>query len=891
MANEVSDEEIRIAINALANTKDAIKNIQALEKSLNITTSAADRMKMATTGAISPKLAEEAKKSEQSLNDMDESGKKVNKTFSSMINVVKGAVTAMLTLAVIRQVTQFFSDAMKSAQDFRAQLVQLNFAEAILSKNGMDITRKELDNFITDIESRYKYLSKLDATKIVSETSGAVQEFNVSKKQLGELSDAIAFIQLKNQMLGKEEADAAHIINAAMDARSNFFNGMGINITETIVKEKAYKMGLAEVGDELTKQQRFQAILALLTEQTSSKQAELNKQLEGTALGNQLKFQKEYKDTIMQVGTQLLSVKDKFLELFSVLSSGGQVGTGVVQVFADLATEINNTVSTLETAVEAVRTIQGAFGDSKDAGERWLQWILDAINPLEIVISALQTLGALLATLIILPVTFWANLLSGKGVGTAIKEAGLQAGQTFVDGMSIAIETLLGDENGRIASWIKDQWKKITGVDINALHTPKVNPPTNPTNSPDTPTGPSMSEGIDEEAAKTKKAVEKMHDDVLDAYKKMQQDIEDANTDFNRKMADITTEYSNKRLDEQQNYGNKVSDINRDSNRRLQDLAIKRSENEAKARADSLKKEQEYQNKLLEMREEFLMNLDDALHARDARQILKLIKNYNLEKTQAERKHELDKQAEAMETKLRQQSYENERKDIEADRKRKLEDASIDHQRKLQQLAEEEARERAQAKLALDRKQADIQLSLNRRLQAIGAGLVAELNLTAQGLAAVVALYTQAYGPGGAIDQLYQGMLARLQSQKPQSSQVLAPGANPSDPQSQAGGYGHDHSGGYNFGFAEGGSLLVNKPTSVLMGEGGVPEVATFTPIGKQGTDMNKLFTNLSGGSSGVSAGGAIELSLNLSPDLEARITKNTLKQTADVILRVNRSK
>ena len=45
------------------------------------------------------------------------------------------------------------------------------------------------------------------------------------------------------------------------------------------------------------------------------------------------------------------------------------------------------------------------------------------------------------------------------------------------------------------------------------------------------------------------------------------------------------------------------------------------------------------------MREKFLMDLDDALHARDARQILKLIKQYELDKLQAERDYALKQEA------------------------------------------------------------------------------------------------------------------------------------------------------------------------------------------------------------------------------------------------------
>lgn len=868
-----TDEEIRIAITALANTKDAIKNIQALEKSIGITTNSANRMKMATTGAVSPKLADQAIKSKYALDDMNKSVEKTNKGFSSMINVIKGALTAMLTLAALRKVTEFFTNALASAQQFRAQLIQLNFSEVILSQRGMDITRKELDNFIADIESRYKYLSKLDATKVVSETAGAVQEFDVSKQQLGELSDAIAYIQLQNKLLGREEADAAHIINAAMDARSNFFNGMGINITETIVKEKAYAMELAKVGEELTKQQRFQAILALLTEQTSGKQEELIAALEDTPLGRQLKFQKDYADVLEKVGEQLLTVKDKFIELFTNLNANGEVGRGLVSMFSDLATEINNTIDTLQSAVDAIRILEDTFGGAEDAGESWWESFTDAINPLETILFILQSLGAMLASLIILPVTFWANILSGKGVGTAVKQAGIEVAGTFVDGFSTALETLLGDEQGKIASWVKSTWKSLTGVDIDLMHTPEV--PTAP--DVDTPTAETMADGIDAESENVQQAVEEMHKKVLDEYLKMQQDIEEATIDFNRKMDDISSEYQFKRIDAEQDYQDKIEDINRDADRRIQDINLKQQQDQAKAQQEAIDKEREYQNKLLEMREDFLMDLDDALHARDARQILKLIKQYNLEKTQAQRQRDLQKAEDAAAAKLRQQAYEAERKQAEAERQRKLEDAAIEHQRKLEQLAEEEERERLQAQLALQRKMADLQLEMGQRLALLGAGLIAEFNLTKSGLDAVLALYQAYYGPGGAIDQIYAGAMERMAANAVTPSTSLGTGA------AQVG-------ASSSMGFAEGGTLFANKPTRILMGERGL-EKATFTPINRTGRDVNKVFSSMSGGGNIGGMGGQVEIGLNLSPDLEARITSNTLNETAKVIVKVNKSK
>lgn len=55
------------------------------------------------------------------------------------------------------------------------------------------------------------------------------------------------------------------------------------------------------------------------------------------------------------------------------------------------------------------------------------------------------------------------------------------------------------------------------------------------------------------------------------------------------------------------------------------------------------------------------------------------------------------------------------------------------------------------------------------------------------------------------------------------------------------------------FGFAEGGSVMVNKPTLFLAGEAGQPELATFTPLSKMGAGSSAGAA--SSGSSGVQIG------------------------------------
>ena len=91
-----------------------------------------------------------------------------------------------------------------------------------------------------------------------------------------------------------------------------------------------------------------------------------------------------------------------------------------------------------------------------------------------------------------------------------------------------------------------------------------------------------------------------------------------------------------------------------------------------------------------------------------------------------------------------------------------------------------------------------------------------------------------------------------------------------------------------NAGMAEGGTIIARKPTVAVFGERGT-EAATFTPIGRTGTDVNKVFGDVGGFGSGV--GGNIKLNVSLSPDLEARIVDNSMKQVAVVIEHVRRER
>lgn len=354
-----------------------------------------------------------------------------------------------------------------------------------------------------------------------------------------------------------------------------------------------------------------------------------------------------------------------------------------------------------------------------------------------------------------------------------------------------------------------------------------------------------------------KEAREKREDSARDHANK----IADLSRDLERKLSDIARSLRDKMEDAQKDYGDKITDINSDTDKKI-----------AEAKQDSYKKsieaEQKYQDELKNLRERYLMDLEEALRARDARQILKLMKQYALDRNKAVENR--DKEREEAKSESAQKI-----RDLEEERKEKLAQAAKDLADKIKQAQFAAKRERREAGIAhqraledarqaYQRQLAEQRLFLQRKLADLAASIASEYKLTAAGQAAIRNIIaTSAGGSQGASSAQYT-------SATPTVSSTWA----------QAGLYGTG-------GMAEGGTFLATRPATINVGENR-PEVITATPLGKPGKDISKVFTN---GSVGGGSSGQIEVGLTLSPDLEARIISQTLSETADVILKINRSK
>lgn len=352
--------------------------------------------------------------------------------------------------------------------------------------------------------------------------------------------------------------------------------------------------------------------------------------------------------------------------------------------------------------------------------------------------------------------------------------------------------------------------------------------------------------------------------DVIQSYKNKEEDL---NIQFNpatgtgRKVEDLNTEYANKEADAYQNLQDKIYDINQDINKKEQDL-------KAKARLDELKAEKDHQEKLKQLRERYLLDLEEALHNRDARAVLRLQAQYQLDVAQENRKYNTDAE-------LRKKAIEQERKDLEKERERRIAEAQLEYQRKLRDLEVAKAREYETIVKWRQREEDDLRRDITRRLQALVTEYLASEALTSAYLANLLLMTNQfAQQLGSTLD--LSGY-----------SQGGGLGTSTAPIGTANGGTAGTSLGTFSGGLANGGSFLAQTPRSINVAEDG-PEIITATPLTKLGSNINKLFLDAGLGAKGGQQ--KIYVQVDLSPDLESRVVQKSMDATANVIQRVNRS-
>lgn len=347
---------------------------------------------------------------------------------------------------------------------------------------------------------------------------------------------------------------------------------------------------------------------------------------------------------------------------------------------------------------------------------------------------------------------------------------------------------------------------------------------------------------------------------------------EDLAESLDRKLEDLDEEYRRKAEDAERDFLRRQEDINNDYERDVADLRRRHRE-------EDQRDEERYQLALWELRMRFLMDLEDALHARDARQVLRLQKQYAIDKEALRRKHEL-------EGRERESGQRAEMEDLAQRRDERLAEARLEYERKLadQRLAKQREQEDLQQWYA--REQADIEQAMQRKLETLLKGWIDEKKITEQNAADVYGILLKYFGPGGLTDSLYSYMMQSLIA----STQGAIAGAmsqmNGLSSNAPVSNYGTLDliNQGVPPSVAEqvGKSSLLPTPTSSMASPISITPLSSLAPRGSG---------NFGGGGSPGSMNGNIQIAVDLSPDLEARVVEKSMNGVGEIVAKVNRSK
>jgi len=410
-------------------------------------------------------------------------------------------------------------------------------------------------------------------------------------------------------------------------------------------------------------------------------------------------------------------------------------------------------------------------------------------------------------------------------------------------------------------------------------------------------------------------ASEKLWGDYVDDRNKIvadaSQDLIDEYDDLLKDLADIEKDYARSVADAQEDAQKDIADLNKDTRNKIADANSKYREAEEKA-------ERDHQERLKRLREEFLFDLEDALRERDALQVLRLIRRYNLDKAQENRNYE-NKLADLKDQNKKEleeikKNEADKRKEIYASLQEQLADLRANYEEKR---AEREAQYAEDVKAIKDNLEKDLQArkdQYDKELQDLkdsywGSGgkleeMLAEWaktnEITEDQAKAITDVLGKYFGELGITDSIFNyykasvaGIVADVLEQERVleivAAQALALQQQITDAANAAAASISALTGVPNifggltappgtsstanssiFGGASGGSLIATKPQLIMVGEGGVPERIDIVPLSGSGK----------GGGNGK---GTLEILLG--SGLEANIIDNTLGQF-DIILR-----
>lgn len=367
-------------------------------------------------------------------------------------------------------------------------------------------------------------------------------------------------------------------------------------------------------------------------------------------------------------------------------------------------------------------------------------------------------------------------------------------------------------------------------------------------------------------------------DSIIGSVNSFSNQLDKLNQRFQTQSAQDWQDYQTKLARSQQDYQISVANT-------IADYNARRANAEQTYRNNQIDAEAKFQEQMRQLREKYLFDLEDALRNRDARQVLRLQAQFQMQSTNLTNQFHLEQEQ-------RQRQYQQELADAKRQEQLKLQQMAQAEALKQQRMTDDYNTEKARKQAQYNQELTDLQQSWTDKISMETQKLVEQYGLNDTQAKAVFDLLNSYYGPNGKIDGLYsysydslvarsKALLQALNTMLQQFQAVANSTANFVAPGTATGSIAKYK--------AKGGIDIVNTPTNTpygaTYGEAG-PEAHIFLPLSGGLSSISAPNVNLGSG-----AGGKIGIEVTLSPDLVSRITENTLNKSADIITRVIRSK
>lgn len=293
---------------------------------------------------------------------------------SDIAQFVFGSVLGISAVSVLREIIGYFSEAKDNATDLSHTLFNLDVGIRQLRRGGLDVTFEGAIGLADELSSRFKHLSDVDMAAIIAQAYNMTATMQLTEDQIQALIEsAIAMSEIN----GKEIPTNIQAVISAMNGYSVSLRNAGVTIDDTMVKQRAYEMGLADSGDELTLQARQIATLSLTYDALSGAISDVEKYSD-TYAGRLDALDAKNKALSVSIGTLVLPMWIKikeavydasvaYLRLIAIASILPMILEnafgldGLAQLNYDFIQWVNN----IETGLDDVKS---SFEDSVDLG-------------------------------------------------------------------------------------------------------------------------------------------------------------------------------------------------------------------------------------------------------------------------------------------------------------------------------------------------------------------------------------------------------------------------------------------------------------------------------------------------------------------------------------------